>query len=60
MMREKDNSYGRGYYPLPASLAGAGRFMDGLRPTRIIDHKVWPDDPMEGGDIQCSPSETAK
>jgi hypothetical protein len=46
-----DNSWGRGYYPLPARLAGLGRFMDSLAPTKLLDHKVWPDDPTEGGDI---------
>lgn len=51
MRHEQDNSWGRGYYPLPAQLSGLGRFMDGLAPTRLLDHKVWPDDPTEGGDI---------
>jgi hypothetical protein len=41
-MREKDNSYGLGHYPLPRRLAGLGRFMDGLRPANLIDHKVFP------------------
>jgi hypothetical protein len=50
MNHERDNSWGRGYYPLPPHLAGLGRFMDGLRPTSLLDHKVWPDDPA-GGDI---------
>jgi hypothetical protein len=51
MRDEQDNSWGRGYHPLPARLSGLGRFMDGLAPTKLLDHKVWPDDPTEGGDI---------
>ena len=47
----QDNSWGRGYYPLPAHLSGLGRFMDGLKPRKLIDHKVWPEDPTAGGDI---------
>lgn len=38
-----DNSYGRGYYPLPPQLAGLGRFADSLKPANILDHKVFPD-----------------
>lgn len=42
-----DNSWGRGYYPLPPHLAGLGRFADCLRPTNLIDHKVYPDDRVD-------------
>lgn len=51
MTREQDNSWGRGYHPLPVRLSGLGRFMDSLAPRKLIDHKVWPDDPAAGGDI---------
>lgn len=51
MRHEQDNSWGRGYYPLPAHLSGLGRFMDGLSPQNLLDHKVWPDDRAAGGDI---------
>lgn len=39
---QKDNSFGLGYYPLPAKLAGLGRFVENLRPARLVDHKVYP------------------
>jgi hypothetical protein len=44
MARERDNSWGRGYYPLPARLSGLGRFVENLSPKRLLAHHVFPDD----------------
>lgn len=44
MARERDNSYGRGYYPLPAKLSGLGRFVENLSPKRLLDHHVFVED----------------
>jgi hypothetical protein len=41
---QEDNSYGRGYFPLPPKLAGLGRFSDALKPTNLVDHKYFPDE----------------
>ncbi len=40
----KDNTWGRGYVPLPKKLHHLPRFGDIFR--RVLDHKVWPDDGM--------------
>jgi hypothetical protein len=39
---KKDNSFGLGYYPMPPALAGLGRFMDNLKPQRLVSHQVFP------------------
>jgi len=39
-----DNSFGRGHHPLPARLAGLGRYCDALRPKNLLSHKVFVDD----------------
>jgi len=41
---EEDNSYGRGYFPLPHELASLGRFADALKPSNLVSHKVFPDE----------------
>ena len=40
----QDNTFGRGYVPLPPELSGLGRFVENLRPNNLVDHKVFPDD----------------
>ncbi|MFI5299127.1 MAG: hypothetical protein ACHREM_13605 [Polyangiales bacterium] len=35
-----DNSFGRGYYPLPSKLKYLDRFSDCFRTENILDHKV--------------------
>lgn len=42
MAREQDNSWGLGYYPLPAKLSGLGRFVENLSPKRLVAHHVFP------------------
>jgi hypothetical protein len=39
-----DNSWGRGYYPLPPKLSSLGRFAASLAPGKLVDHKFFPDD----------------
>jgi len=43
-MTDQDNSFGLGFYPLPARLSGLGRFVENLKPTKLLDYKVWPRD----------------
>ncbi len=40
----EDNSWGRGYYPLPPRLSNLGRFVENLRPANLVDHKFYPDE----------------
>jgi hypothetical protein len=40
----EDNSWGRGYYPLPPGLAALGRFTDALKPSNLVEHKVFVDE----------------
>lgn len=53
-MKHADNSYGRGYFPLPARLSGLGRFSDALKPTRVR-HTVFPDEGIHMLTIQAGP-----
>jgi len=39
-----DNSFGMGNYPLPARLSGLGRFVENLRPTKLVEQKVFPNE----------------
>lgn len=39
---DEDNSFGQGHYPLPASLSRLGRFVANLQPTKLVNHRVWP------------------
>lgn len=39
-----DNSYGRGNYDLPVTLRNLGRYVEALKPSKLIDHKVFLDD----------------
>lgn len=38
---QTDNSFGLGYYPLPAKLSGLGRFVANLAPKKLVSHKVF-------------------
>jgi hypothetical protein len=38
-----DNTFGRGYYPLPNKLKGLGRFMENLAPRHLVEHKAFVD-----------------
>jgi hypothetical protein len=40
----EDNTYGRGYYPLPAKFARLGDFVGNLRPLKLVAHRVFVDD----------------
>lgn len=40
----EDNSWGRGYFPLPHELSSLGRFADALKPSNLVSHKVFPDE----------------
>jgi hypothetical protein len=44
MTKQKDNSYGAGYYPLPTKLRNLSRFSDAFHKANVIEHKVFPDE----------------
>lgn len=39
-----DNSFGRGHFSLPPKLAGLGRYVENLKPSKLVDHKFFPED----------------
>lgn len=40
----EDNSFGLGYFPVPARLRGLGRFADALKAGNLVSIKVFPRD----------------
>jgi hypothetical protein len=41
-MNPVDNTWGLGHIPVPAKLRHLSNFSDAFKPSRILDHKVWP------------------